>query len=482
MRKILMDQERVNENLPKQSLAGCNLPKQSIAGNHLPKRSRLTAASLWLLLLFFLVQLGTTTGLAAEPSERALLTLEGTYEFSVSITNADDANTALQHSYQYTDPLPADLVQHTFTVDVKGVDGEYLLFHKGEAIDNSGLGRDKKTFFFSFFHKVTSSAMQNIGYEIKASVAYDEDYESFDILSPGKASLIVFTQKDGAPGYGYIGNGTLEMKKLGDKPAEEEPEETDAAEHKSQLPRALTFVRGRVAIKRAGSDEWMLARKGMQLNAGDAIKTAEGAYADIGMSTTEFGITGSEIRMAPLSTITIPDDTLVVEKKSRVRVTIEEGIKNVYSLFKKEEFVVETPSAVMGIRGTDFIIEVDDEGNTRVLLNDGTVDVVSRFDDRERTLFAGEKVEAKLGAKIGNKEGMTEADLAAFDEYDFKNLPPETDADADASTDTVEPAGDSDADTANTTADKKSMTPTILIAVLAVFLILVVVLVIKRKK
>ena len=223
MRKILMDQERVNENLPKQSLAGCNLPKQSMAGNHLPKqstagnllpkRSRLTAASLWLLLLFFLVQLGTTTGLAAEPSERALLTLEGTYEFSVSITNADDANTALQHSYQYTDPLPADLVQHTFTVDVKGVDGEYLLFHKGEAIDNSGLGRDKKTFFFSFFHKVTSSAMQNIGYEIKASVAYDEDYESFDILSPGKASLIVFTQKDGAPGYGYIGNGTLEMWK-----------------------------------------------------------------------------------------------------------------------------------------------------------------------------------------------------------------------------------------------------------------------------
>ena len=91
-------------------------------------------------------------------------------------------------------------------------------------------------------------------------------------------------------------------------------------------------------------------------------------------------------------------------------------------------------------------------------------------------------MEAKLDAKIGNKEGMTEADLAAFDEYDFENLPLETDADADASTDTVEPAGDSDTDTANTTADKKSMIPTILIAVLAVFLILVVVLVMKKKK
>lgn len=398
----------------------------------------------------------------AEISERDLLTLEGTYEFSVTVENPDHANIAKQQDYQYSESLPADLINHTFRVDVKSVDGEFLLYHKGELIDNSGLATNQEIFFFRFYHRVTTSSISNIGYEIKAEAHYDESFQSFDTLIPQNAQLIVFSSIDGEAGYGYIGNCSLEMKKVGGAPEEEPPEETEAS--RSQLPRALTFVRGRVSIKRADSEEWIWARKGMSLNAGDSIRTGEKGYAEIGMNATEFSITGSEIRMAPQSVITIPDDTLVVEKKSRIRVAIDEGVREIYNLFGEEEFEVETPSAVMGIRGTDFIIEVDDGGNTTVLMNDGTVDLVSRYDGGERNLFAGEKATAGVTAAIGNKEQMTDDDWAAFEDFDFENLPPEED---DETT-----SAESDAHTQDDTEDDRPRSGTVVWIVVAVGMIL----------
>lgn len=89
----------------------------------------------------------------AEISERDLLTLEGTYEFSVTVANPDHANIAMQQDYDYSDPLPADLINHTFRVDVKSTDGEFLLYHKGELIENSGLGTNKQFFSSGSFTK-----------------------------------------------------------------------------------------------------------------------------------------------------------------------------------------------------------------------------------------------------------------------------------------------------------------------------------------
>ncbi|MBN2853247.1 MAG: FecR domain-containing protein [Clostridia bacterium] len=382
-------------------------------------------------LLVFMLMFSSITVLA-DVTERDLRTLEGTYEFTVHITNPDNANAQLKQSYNFSENLPADVLDNTFLVDVKMVDGEYLVYNKGELLEKNYISSNKQSLYLSFKYRVTSSSVQNIGYDVEAEVQFDESMQSFDTLVPKRVSLIVYTVKNGEASYGYVGNGDLSMRKTGSAPeVEETDEQTGSEEAKSQLPRALTFVRGKVTIKRAGSDEWIRARQGMRLEAGDMIKTAESSYADIGMETTEFGISGSEIRMAPVSAITIPDDTLVVEKKSSIRVTIDEGIKNVYQLFQKDEFNIETPTTSMSIRGTDFVIEVDEAGNTKVLMNDGIVDVKSLYDGSTKTILSGEKITANVDEEISAIEQMNDSDREVLKTFEFENLPVEEDTTGD---------------------------------------------------
>lgn len=182
-----------------------------------------------------------------------------------------------------------------------------------------------------------------------------------------------------------------------------------------QIPRGITFVRGLVQVKRAGSNEWIRARRNMPLNPGDMVRTLKNSYAELGCRSGEFTqAVGSEIKLMPLSTITVPDTTLTVERKSRVRVMFNDAIKNVYSLFGKEEFEIETPSAVAGIRGTDFIIDVDEEGNTTFLLQEGSITVNNKYDDSNIILEPGQKVLSSVNATLADPEEQTGEDRQAF--------------------------------------------------------------------
>lgn len=194
-----------------------------------------------------------------------------------------------------------------------------------------------------------------------------------------------------------------------------EEEEEEEEEENQQIPRGITFVKGIVEVKRAGSDKWIRARKSMPLNAGDTVRTGKNSYAELGCSSSEFSTAaGSEIRMNSLSILTVPDRVLKVERKSRVRVVIDDAIKNVYSLFGKEEFEVETPSAVCGIRGTDFIIDVDEDGNTVFLLREGSIHVKNIYDNSEVTLKPGQKVLSSIDIALTVPEEQTAEDEEAF--------------------------------------------------------------------
>ncbi len=103
-----------------------------------------------------------------------------------------------------------------------------------------------------------------------------------------------------------------------------------------------------------------------------------------------------------------------MEKKSRVRVAVDDAMKKVYALFGKEEFEVETPSAVTGIRGTDFIVDVDDDGNTIFLLNEGSIIVRSKYDNSEITLSPGQKIIAPINSTLSAPEDLTSDDKKAF--------------------------------------------------------------------
>lgn len=353
----------------------------------------------------------------ADIGELELLTLEGTYEVSLTITNPDVANKHIKQSYGLEGTIPEDIIERKFTVDIKYADGEYLLFSKGNELDNPGLSRNKDIFIFDFMYEVTDSSISNILYGVKANLRFNEDTQSFDIVEPqGKINLIYHNNG----GYGYIGIGDFSMDKIaGSQPEEEEEEpeeeESEGVEPEEQIPRGITFVKGIVEIKRAGSDKWIRVRGSMPLNSGDIVRTGKNSYAYIGCGTSEFAAaTGSEIQLRPLSVITVPDETLKVEKKSRVRVAVDDAVKKVYALFGKEEFEIETPSAVSGIRGTDFIVDVDEDGNTTFLLNEGSISVKSKFDNTETTLRPGQKILAPINSTLSDPGDMTSSDKKAF--------------------------------------------------------------------
>ena len=351
-----------------------------------------------------------------EIGEMQLMTLEGTYEVSLTINDPDSVNQKLQQSYDIKDPLPSDIIQRDFKVDIKYIDGKYLLFDKGEELKNSGLSRDKQFFIFNFKYEVKDSSIDNILYNVEATLHFNEATQSFDIVEPKRLTLEIRTKmkKSDEIGYGSLGNGTFTMDKVGGKDKENSNEEKKPVLEQN-IPRGITFVKGIVEVKRAGSDKWIRASRNMPLNPGDIVRTGKNSYADLGCSSSEFAVAaGSEIQLRPLSIITVPDKTLKVEKKSLVRVNIDDAIRNVYSLFGKEEFEVETPSTSTSIRGTDFLVDVDEEGNTTFLLNEGSILVKSKYDNSEIILSSGQKVIVPINKTLSNPQELSEKDKEAF--------------------------------------------------------------------
>lgn len=121
---------------------------------------------------------------------------------------------------------------------------------------------------------------------------------------------------------------------------------------------------GEVDLKKAGSSEWvrLTGDEKTPLKAGDEMRTARASTVEIYMDD------GSKVKMAPLSAF-----KLSAENKEAVSLGLYFG--RVRSWVKKfsRKFEVRTPSAVCAVRGTDFMVSADADGNSRVEVYEGSV-------------------------------------------------------------------------------------------------------------
>ncbi len=123
-------------------------------------------------------------------------------------------------------------------------------------------------------------------------------------------------------------------------------------------------VRGEVEIKKSGSDSWNrldpLSRE--KLQAGDELRTARASTVEIYMDD------GSKVKIAPLSAFRMSEE-------SSDSVSLGLFVGRVRSWVKKfsRKFEVRTPSAVCAVRGTDFMVSADADGNSRVEVYEGSV-------------------------------------------------------------------------------------------------------------
>jgi hypothetical protein len=126
----------------------------------------------------------------------------------------------------------------------------------------------------------------------------------------------------------------------------------------------IDSVRGNVDLKKAGAAGWTRLEDGekTRLAAGDELRTARASTADIFMDD------GSRVKLAPLSAF-----KMTAEDKDSVSLGLYFG--RVRSWVKKfsKKFEVRTPSAVCAVRGTDFMVSADAEGNSRVEVYEGSV-------------------------------------------------------------------------------------------------------------
>lgn len=81
-------------------------------------------------------------------------------------------------------------------------------------------------------------------------------------------------------------------------------------------------------------------------------------------------------------------------------------------LMKEESFVVRTPTAVAGVRGTRFIVEADANKTTRIKVYDGKVKVVKRIDKLEQKVGLEAIMEQATPVEESQKVVITQQEVA----------------------------------------------------------------------
>ena len=245
-------------------------------------------------------------------------------------------------------------------------------------------------------------------YDIQAELYFDEITQGFDRLVPKKAELWL---KDNKGGLTALEWGKLEIVKIGSqKPVSKTEEIPDKEVIEHGLDGFLTFARGKVTVT-TPEGKVLKARNNMNLIPGCTIRTDANSVCEIVLSNNEV------IRMMQRSVYTLPVD-VVKEKK-----TILEKGSALFSKIKDaltgDDFYVETPNTVFGIRGTEFYVQYDDNNReTLILVKEGLVSATDKTGN-QALLQAGMKATAIQDKKlVVDNYSAEEAKL--FDAYEIE--------------------------------------------------------------
>ena len=138
---------------------------------------------------------------------------------------------------------------------------------------------------------------------------------------------------------------------------------------------------GDVRVKKKIKQKWYKGRRGFRLDSGDIIKTANNSLAAV-MFTDDKSL----LKVRNNSVLAIRGKR---EKKSvSKRILCSLGSFWVKVTKQKTKLVVETPSGIAAVKGTEFYGIVDPDGSTTILAIEGIVQLMNEFG--ELLLNAGE--------------------------------------------------------------------------------------------
>ncbi|MDX8402848.1 MAG: FecR family protein [Mariprofundaceae bacterium] len=163
----------------------------------------------------------------------------------------------------------------------------------------------------------------------------------------------------------------------------------------------VTEINGEVTLQRV--DHHFILSPGVNLYSGDVIRSGENSSAQFDMDD------GSMISISSNAEITVADYQLR-EDRSVVSATIK--LTSGWLRFaisklrgKESSFRLSMPTAVLGVRGTEGVIEVSGSGesaSTQILLEEGEVEVAERV---RKGRLSGQKIYLKRGQFAERKFG-----------------------------------------------------------------------------
>ena len=176
---------------------------------------------------------------------------------------------------------------------------------------------------------------------------------------------------------------------------------------------------GQVQMRRAGSMEWEAASNGMRLAPGDSVRT-------LGDGRCELSLAGNRtIRVESNASLTIPkskyNDDESIGYLDLLFGKLWAGIEGLRG--QKTRFVIRTPNALGGVKGTTFWVVHDRiAGTTDWSLLEGELEIHSRRQGIEKVvLTAGERVQVNKLKLIGSKEKFDPAPgLKTFRRFFFQ--------------------------------------------------------------
>ncbi len=136
----------------------------------------------------------------------------------------------------------------------------------------------------------------------------------------------------------------------------------------------LRILAGAVEVAASGG-EFALATDGMELAAGDTIRTTADGRAEIvffenSITRLDFGTTFTLVTLSPDD-----DGATIIEAEQRTGNTFSRVVRLVDA---RSRFEIETPSAVAGVQGTEYAVLIgSEEGETTIVVIDEQVRVTN---------------------------------------------------------------------------------------------------------
>lgn len=162
----------------------------------------------------------------------------------------------------------------------------------------------------------------------------------------------------------------------------------------------ITSLSGMVQMKRGKEIQWKSPTLNMQVYEGDSIQTKEDGQATITFEDD------SLLKISPNSRITLSSIISPVEKKSSILLFFGRIWNKVsQKALRKRVVEVQTPTAICGVRGTEFETAAYEDGTVLVRVNSGRVEVDNEQD--QSTLSADEGARVSIDSKtIEAQPGM----------------------------------------------------------------------------